>query len=252
MKMQFKFKQAVFEVSWFATVIMLICVVTFIRLGLWQYGKAVHKQTIESTYQASKAKLAVNLFDYIAQPTELEFQRVNIMGHYETEYQILIDNQIEGRQAGFHVVTPFKIKQSDSYVLVNRGWVKGYDEHTRLPVINTPEHEHMIEGMVWVPTSKIFTLEKKSQDGMQRFETVWQHLDMQKYQKEVPLKVLNVIVKLDPEQKEGGFVRQWQMPPSRIETNMSYAYQWFGFALAALAIYVYLGFRQEKKMDHAN
>jgi surfeit locus 1 family protein len=250
--MQFKFKQYVFEASWLATSLMLLCVVTFVKLGLWQYGKAMHKQAIESTYQASKVREAVDLIDYIEQPAQLEFQQVRVEGRYETQYQILVDNQVEDRQVGYHVVTPFHIKNTDHYVLVNRGWVKGFDEHARLPEIKTPTDTQEIQGMVWLPTTKIFTLEKKDAEAESRFETVWQHLDMQKYQKIAPLKVLSVIVKLAPEQKEGGFVRNWQMPPSRIATNLSYAYQWFGFALAAVGIYIYLGFKQEKKTSHAN
>jgi surfeit locus 1 family protein len=35
-------------------------------------------------------------------------------------------------------------------------------------------------------------------------------------------------------------VRNWQIPAERITTNIGYAYQWFGFSVAALLIYLYM------------
>jgi surfeit locus 1 family protein len=47
-------------------------------------------------------------------------------------------------------------------------------------------------------------------------------------------------IKLDQSSDAGGFIRNWQVPADRIATNIGYAYQWFGFALAALLIYLYM------------
>jgi len=250
--MQFKFKRWCFVTTWYTFLFVVLGVACFIKLGLWQYHKAQQKLTIEQTFQKSKAKGMVNLSDYLSKPDELEFQKVRVIGSYAPQYQMLIDNQVEEYQGGFHVVTPFRIKGTDSYVLVNRGWIRGFDDHTQLPAIDTPDVEHMIEGMAWIPTNKIFSLEKPQQGESAAFKPVWQHLDMQNYQKMVPFKVLSIIVKLAPEQPEGGFVRRWEMPPSRIATHMSYAYQWFGFALATLVIYAVLAIRKEEKASHAN
>jgi surfeit locus 1 family protein len=45
-------------------------------------------------------------------------------------------------------------------------------------------------------------------------------------------------------QSSGGFVRNWVRPDDRILTHLSYAYQWFGFAFATLAIYIFVGFKR--------
>lgn len=247
--MQFKIWQFQFKTNWLSTVITLICIPLFIKLGLWQYHKAMIKQHIEDQYQASLVKSSVELSDYLDAPESLEFQKVKVTGHYETQYQILIDNQVENHQSGFHVVTPFKIANSDRYVLVNRGWLAGTQDHQAVPVFDTPSHDMEIEGMLWLPSSKIFTLEAKPQspNTTQAWSVVWQHLDMKKYQQSAPIEVLNVIIKLDPAQASGGFLRKWQLPPSRIMTNIGYAYQWFGFALATLAIYFYMSISRIKQ-----
>lgn len=240
--MQFDFLRYRFEINWFSTLMVLVCIPVFIKLGLWQYHKAATKQAIQDQYQTSLTKETARLTDYLATPERLQFQQVQVSGHYETQYQLLIDNQVENSQAGFHVVTPFKIEGTERYVLVNRGWIAGQADHQATPSFDTPNGLQQIQGMVWVPSSKIFTLEAKSDTTPTQsppWVLVWQHLDMKKYHQQAPIQVLDVIIKLDPTVKTGGFVRHWQMPASKIMTNLGYAYQWFGFALASLAIYLY-------------
>lgn len=231
-----------FETNWLSTLIVLVCIPLFIKLGLWQYHKAATKQAIQDQYQASLNKKTAQLADYLTAPEALQFQQAQVSGHYEAQYQLLVDNQVEDNQAGFHVVTPFKIEGTERYVLVNRGWIAGEADHQALPQFDTPTGLQHIQGMVWVPSSKIFTLEAKPDTTDKQhspWALVWQHLDMKKYHQQAPIQVLDVIIKLDPAVKTGGFVRNWQMPPSKIMTNLGYAYQWFGFAFATLAIYLY-------------
>jgi surfeit locus 1 family protein len=248
--MQFKLFEYEFRFGWQGALFTLLCITLFIRLGLWQYHKAEYKKNIESQYQASLKKQDVLLSNNLDNPEHLQFQNVHVVGHYKPKYQILIDNQVEGERAGFHVVTPFKLKGKDIYVLVNRGWIVGSANHQEVPEFTTPLNEQVISGMLWVPSDKIFTLEEAdSKAAGKAWQLVWQNLDMKKYQALVPMQVLNVIIKLAPEQASGGFVRNWQLPPSRIMTNLSYAYQWFGFAFAALAIYLYSSISKVKQNE---
>jgi surfeit locus 1 family protein len=250
--MQFKFLNYQVNLHWISTLIVLICIPLFIKLGLWQYNKAALRQSIQDQYQISLGKQTANLTDFMTNPQTLQFQQVRVLGQYETQYQFLIDNQVENSLAGFHVITPFKIENTQTYVLVNRGWVAGSANHQTIPDIETQEGKQEIKGMVWLPSDKIFTLEAKADTSKldaTKWEMVWQHLDMKKYQKTAPIQVLDVIIKLDPQQASGGFVRNWQMPPSKIMTNLGYAYQWFGFAFATLAIYLYTGVSRIKEEE---
>jgi len=65
-------------------------------------------------------------------------------------------------------------------------------------------------------------------------------MNMNSYQHSVPFVVSDLAIKLDQASDAGGFVRNWQVPVERIATNIGYAYQWFGFALATLLIYIYM------------
>lgn len=248
--MQFKFFNLEFKPTLFGFLVTIICIPLFIKLGFWQYNKAMLKQSIQNEYNQSASRGVLDLASYLDKAEELQYQKVSVTGSYDPKYQILIDNQVENDLAGFHVLTPLKIEHSDQFVLVNRGWIKGNDLHNEIPNVSTPLESQVVQGMVWIPSKKIFTLEDKTNNNLpnKSWQLVWQNLDMAKYQKLAPLKLLPVIIKLDPESKAGGFVRNWQAPVDRIMTNLGYAYQWFGFAISTFAIFMYMSLsRLERK-----
>lgn len=241
-QMQFRFSNYVFSLSWTGLLILIICVPLFIKLGLWQYNKAKLKQDIQNSYHASLNHDALSLPAQLDNLDAWQYKKVKIKGHYETEYQILLDNQVEGSRAGFHVLTPLKIENTNEYVLINRGWVPGGSAHNDLPTITTPQTPVEVVGLVWIPSKKIFTLESDAQKN--QWHQVWQHMDMARYQSSVAIKVLPVVIKLDSKSNAGGFVRNWQLPADKIATNMGYAFQWFGFAIASILIFLYTSIKK--------
>ncbi len=239
---QFRFSNYIFSLSWTGLLVLIICVPLFIKLGLWQYNKAKLKQEIQSSYNASLDNEALSLPVQLDNLDTWKHKKVKVKGHYKTTYQILLDNQVEDSRGGFHVLTPLKIEGRDDYVLVNRGWIAGGATHTDIPKIITPETPVEIVGLVWVPSKKIFTLESKAQKS--QWNAVWQHMDLERYQNSVAINVLPIVIKLDSKSNAGGFVRNWQLPADKIATNMGYAYQWFGFAIASILIFLYTSIRK--------
>ncbi|HOY70857.1 MAG TPA: SURF1 family protein [Methylotenera sp.] len=237
---QFGLARYTFKPGWLGTLILLLCVPIFIKLGLWQYHKAVLKQQIQMQQQSTKEVLT-SLPSMSADFSALQYKNVRIKGKYITEKQILLDNQVEASQAGFHVVTPLKIDGTNNLVLVNRGWIAGSKNRNDIPTFETPSNNVEVVGQLWIPSKKIFTLE--SGDQKNASSKIWQHLDMARYQKSLP-NLLPVIIKLDEKSTAGGFVRHWQMPESKIASHFGYAYQWFGFAVASIFIYMFVSFKK--------
>ena len=247
--MQFRSFSINFKPTLLGTLLTIICIPLFIKLGFWQYDKAILKQKIQSNFALSNKNQTPDLKSYLSNSEILEFKNVQVQGEYATQYQILIDNKVENSLVGYHVVTPLKIEGTGEYVLVNRGWIQGNNNRTDLPKFETPTGLMQIQGMAWLPTKKIFTLEDKAQIAAEskHWQPVWQNLDMQKYIKNVPIKILPIIIKLDSKSTAGGFLRNWEMSEERIVTHLGYAYQWFGFAFATLMIYLYLSIKKEKQ-----
>ena len=166
------------------------------------------------------------------------YRRVKFAGVYDTRYQVLLDNQVENTVAGYHVLTPMQVEGSSHYVLVNRGWIP-IAESRKVPVVIASQGRQEIEGDIALPSKRFFTLEAPpATDG--KWQQVWQNLDMTRYAKSVPFAVQPFVVRLDAKSKADGFVRNWPPPGERVSMHLGYAYQWFGFALTLLVIYIVL------------
>ena len=253
-QLQFRFINWVISPSLVGVVATIICIPLFIKLGLWQYNKAQQQIKIQAAYQQSKVDTALDLPLKLQNYEELKYKKVKVTGHYETQYQILLDNQVENDRVGFHVITPLKIDNTNQYVLVDRGWILGKDTHTELPIVTTPDKKLKVIGQVWLPSAKIFTLEGNSsidsdKSKAKTWPIVWQNMDMAKYKQLAAIEILPVVIRLDSASSAAGFVRNWQIPKDKIATNLGYAYQWFGFAFATLAIFLYMSVKRINKTE---
>lgn len=217
-------------------------VALFIRLGFWQLHKAEAKQELQAQLDRHLTETAVALPNEIDTPEDWRYRRVKVQGTYATQYQILLDNQVENGVAGYHVITPLRIANSERYILVNRGWIPAPAEHSMVPSVTTPTEPQEVTGSLWLPSTRIFALE--APPTATAWQPVWQNMDMERYLKSVPLQFYPLVVRLDPVSPAGGFVRNWPRPAERIATNLGYAYQWFGFAATLIAIYLVLSFKK--------
>lgn len=221
-------------------------VALFISFGQWQWNKASVKGSLQALLDARSAEPAIAMPVVAADGQALRYRQVIARGRYEPEYQILIDNRVHREQAGYHVITPLRIEGSEMRVLVNRGWVPALAEHSQTPQVATPAGTVEVSGMAIVPGTRYFTLgtESGNAGGWQK---VWQNLDLPRYGKLVSFPLQPVIIQLSPASAAGGFAREWPRPDERIERHLGYAFQWWGFALATVLIWLFVNFRRENQ-----
>ncbi len=257
--MPVKVFQFVFKPSLVGTIATLVCIPLFIHFGFWQYHKAQQKMAVQAVYNQAKVNGALPFplsLPADLSPADWQYKKIVVHGEYEPRYQFLLDNQVENNQAGFHVITPLKIAGTAQYVLVNRGWIAGNSTHSHLPSFSTPSGLQTVLGQVWVPSKKIFSLESKasrlSQAQDAAWPMLWQNMRIAQYQARVPFSVSDMAIKLDPASEAGGFVRNWTVSAERITTHMGYAYQWFGFALATLLIFIYMSFSKIRPEQYSH
>lgn len=220
--------------------LVALLVPIFVSLGMWQWNKAAIKESRQSLLDARSQEPAIELAATPVDAESLRFRRVKVRGTYEPQYQILIDNRVHNEQAGFHVVTPLRISGSAAaplYVLVNRGWIPGRPDHRQLPEVDTPAGDVAIVATAIVPGTRFFTL--AAEPPGTAWQKVWQNLDLDRYRQTAPFALQPVVLQLDPDSPGGGFVRDWPRPDERIERHIGYAWQWFGFAAASVAIWLF-------------
>lgn len=222
-------------------VVMAIC----IKSGFWQYNKAQAKIALQQQLEQGLMSAASSLPSHVDDVEFWRYKRVKFEGVYEPQYQILLDNKVNDNVVGYHVLTPMKVEGVAAHVLVNRGWVEG-NLNRELPVVNTPEGKQTVEGDLFFPLTKFFTLEDTSVKTKE-WKTVWQHVDIQRYKDMAPFDIKPYLVRMGGNSDGGGFSRNWPIPKDRITMHLGYAYQWFGFALTLFVIYIVLNFKRVNK-----
>ena len=219
-------------VSWLGLGVVAVLLALCLHLGQWQYHKAQTLLLMQARYQQT---LAVSLPQHIKHIDEWQHKKVEVKGYYAPQYQFLLDNQVDDSRAGYYVLTPLLVDHKA--VLVNRGWIPANATHSDVPQVSTPSGLQSITGRISFPRPRSFSLEP---EGYVHTSPVRQTLNLAAYQRDVPFELAPFIILLDEHiQSGGGFVRHWKAPLNRIAVHLNYAYQWFGFALAILGIYIY-------------
>lgn len=235
-----------FKPRWWSTLLVLILVPLFISFGQWQWNKASGKEGRQSLRDARNAAPPVQMPATPADAESLRYRQVQSRGSYEPGFQILIDNRIHRQQAGYHVLTPFRLEGSDMRVLVNRGWVPALAEHSRWPQVTTPSGVLEVSGMAIVPGTRYLTLGPDAPSVHRSgWQVVWQNLDLKRYAQTIPFPLQPVVIELSPESPAGGFAREWPRPDERIERHVGYAFQWWGFAGATVIIWLVVNLRRK-------
>lgn len=220
--------------------LLAVLVAVFVSLGLWQWRKWDAKTTLQAELDARSRSALVTMPGTPVAAESLRYRHLLLQGEYDADRQILIDNRTHQERAGYHVVTPLKLAGSDLRVLVNRGWVPAPGDHARRPEAPVPAGSVEVTGIAVVPPQRFFTLAAQPATG---WEPVWQNLDLERFRSTSPHPLQPVVIQLDPE-AAGGFVRDWPRPDERADKHLSYALQWFGFAVSSIGIWAWFLLRR--------
>ncbi len=216
----------------------------FAGLGRWQLHRADEKAEILETYRRHAAEPAVALPAKLEDPARWRYRKVHTTATPLPERQFLLDNQIRKGRAGFSVLTPFRTVHG-ALLLVDRGWLPLGASRSDLPDISIPPDAMRLEGLLYVPYGKPFSLGGMD-DGelgwpriiqFPNFETMGQRLGE-------PLRPF--ILRLDP-MLEHGYLRDWRITAVSPDTHLAYAFQWFALMVTVIAVALILSLRRRRK-----
>ena len=217
----------------------------FIFAGNWQWNKATVKGNLQRQLDMRATEPAVQIpATRVDDPQSLRYRKVVAQGYYEPQHQVLIANRTLHERAGYHVITPLRLGGSEIRVLINRGWIPALAKYRDEPQVSTSAGMVEVSGTAIIPGTYFFTL---GDDGYSTSEwhSVWQNLDLKRYGKAVGFQIQPFVVELNPESAAGGFAREWRRPDERLESHLSYAFQWWGMAATTVVLWLVLNFRRE-------
>jgi surfeit locus 1 family protein len=109
------------------TLICLALALGMARASIWQWDRHLEKQRLIATLNATLKRDVADLAQLAESAPNWEaetWRRVRFSGEYDFEREIIVRrNRGSNDQAGFHVVTPLKLDNSDTRVLIDRGFI---------------------------------------------------------------------------------------------------------------------------------
>lgn len=224
--------------SRFGWVAVLILLPVFISLGFWQLQRASERQALNDQQDQRSLDPPVVLkgVDTI-DVNAFRYRKVILKGHYDSEHQFLIDNQIEGGQPGYHVLVPFRFQDQSEAVLVNRGWVPiGSDRQVLPDVSGLPRGMVEIQGTIDLLYRVGFKL-KGAEMPRQGWPSLVQVPEAKTLSEHLGYPVPAFQVSLAPAER-GAYVRKENSVKLDPGKNRGYAVQWFLFAAVTLYLFI--------------
>lgn len=234
-----------FKPNIWLTLITIIGLTLFINLGIWQLNRAEQKQQRLDLFEQNSvlpARLITGENDF-EDITNVMYRKVAVRGSYDRKFLFALDNQQESGKIGFHIYTPFRLKNSESVILVNRGWVPLENHKRSLPNIETDNALVLLKGMAYILSEPPLKLGDTSIKTGAR--EIVQYIDLNKLATDLNIKLLPFVLLLDKDD-ETGFVRNWKIVAAPPEKSTSYAMQWFSFAVLLSGLYIGLNLKRKK------
>lgn len=228
-----------FAPAWWATTLMAAGVALTTALGFWQLGRASEKQTLQSRIDDYAKGAPIDVGRDALVPAEVLLHPVQALGRFDPRHVVFLDNRVYKQQAGYHVLMPLKIADSEKYVLVNRGWIAAGSDRRRAPVVRTPDGDILVRGTATLFSERYLELSSKIAEG-----NIWQNVVLERYRQATRLDVQPIIIQ-QTSPLDDGLVRDWPPVDLKRNTHLAYAVQWFGLAAAIFVYYVVVNVRSK-------
>jgi surfeit locus 1 family protein len=219
----------------------LVFIVLFVWLGFWQLDRAQQKNELVALFEddAPYSRLHNDM------PVEI-FQRIEALGQYQADRQVLVDNIVVDGRVGFYVMTSFRHAPDAPLLIVNRGWIEKA-QLNMLPDIDVTGEFITLRGRVG-RLPRVGIRPGEAFEGDADWPKVAVYPTLEELATELDAELLPFVLLLSPD-ADNGYVRRWQPPQSGPMMHYGYAFQWFVMALAILGIMLW-NFR--KKLQPAD
>jgi surfeit locus 1 family protein len=209
---------------------LVLVAAVFVRLGLWQLSRLEERRAANRAAAEARAEPPRELgvgADWTAE--ELNQRWVEASGAFDHAHEIVIRGQAFQGAPGVLVVTPLRLTASDSAVLVLRGFVPAADAvRAEIDSLREPG-EVRVRGLA-TPIAR---------GGGQPLDhsgrTTWARLDLAALRTRLPYPVLPVLLRQTPDSGLPALPRRLPAPELSDGPHLSYAIQWFAFAVMAVA-----------------
>jgi len=213
----------------------------FIRLGLWQVNRLEDRRA-RNAVAASAQGLPPLDYDQPgwrgqAPGGSIDNRRIRVTGRYDHAAEVVLRGQTEQGVPGVRIVTPLRPLRGDTALLVQRGFVASPDARTvRLEDLRE-EGVQVVSGLLEPLSDSSGIGGRMEQDG----QVSWRRVELAGLRERLPYPIAGFLLLQLPDSALPALPRRDAAPVLDDGPHLSYAIQWFSFALTALVVGVIVG-----------
>ena len=216
----------------------------FVRLGFWQVARLTERRAFNRIALAARTAPPLSLDDGANRTriAGLQDRRITVTGHYDFGEELVLRGQSERGVPGVRIVTPLRPVHGDTAILVQRGFVPSPDA---LTVDLSGMHEAgevQVEAIGFVLPDTGTAGEPREAAG----RTSWRRIDLAALRRRMPYPVAPLLALQLPDSALPAVPRRDEPLVLDDGPHLSYAVQWFSFALIAVVVGFLVGVRKVK------
>ena len=221
------------------TIFFVIFAVVFFSLGIWQIERGQTKTQIMSEFENKLTKKPIYL-----NAESKKWDRVLVSGKWENKKQLLIDNVIHQGIAGYKVLTPLRIDETNKLILVDRGWIKQNKFRDQLPDIQIPDDFESVSGTLEQPELGLVLSDELISNNWPKIS---QTKNVEVISKAYTEEIFPMILLADPLLKNS--LEYIKITPTNMTPIKHYGYssQWFLMFIVLCFMYIWYGLSRNAK-----
>ena len=221
------------------TIFFVIFAVVFFSLGIWQIERGQTKTQIMSEFENKLTKEPIYL-----NAESKKWDRVSVSGKWENKKQLLIDNVIHQGIAGYKVLTPLRIDETNKLILVDRGWIKQNKFRDQLPDIQIPDDFESVSGTLEQPELGLVLSDELISNNWPKIS---QTKNVEVISKAYTEEIFPMILLADPLLKNS--LEYIKITPTNMTPIKHYGYssQWFLMFIVLCFMYIWYGLSRNAK-----
>lgn len=230
------------RINWLILACVLLSVSLFVRLGLWQVGRAEEKLAAQAEFELQQQQNPLPIENIepqalTAASESLRDLHVSLYGEYDNQHAILLLAQFYETQIGYEVITPFRLRETGQLVLVSRGWTTGLLPPNTPPDLRPVSGVQRLTAQIHLPDANDRII--PSQINPDQWPLRIRSVEIPVLEMVLGESLFPYVVRLTADQP-GTLVRHWEVVNVDINQHLSYAFQWFTFAGLTLLVALFL------------
>jgi surfeit locus 1 family protein len=226
------------------TIGLLVMAAVFARLGVWQVHRLRERRAANAVALSARSA-PVLLLEGPNPDADPVGRRVRVRGRYDHTHDIILRGRVYSGVPGVEIVSPLLLDGGATAVLVNRGFVPTPDAVTVYPDSLREPGDQWIEGIALPITSGGGAPLRR--DGW----TSWARLDLTALHDRLPYPISAFYIRQSPGAALPRFPRRLDPPVLDDGPHLSYAIQWFAFAIMAI-VFGGIVLKQRRERDKDN